>query len=73
MHWMRSKKKGINSVEVGAGGFIGKDHCNPAELLKDPAALEEFKKLFSDRGMTINCLSCHGNPLHPPEGSGRGV
>ena len=59
------KKKGINSVEVGAGGFIGKDHCNPAELLKDPAALEEFKKLFSDRGMTINCLSCHGNPLHP--------
>ncbi len=59
------KKKGINSVEVGAGGFIGKDHCNPAELLKDPADLEEFKKLFSDREMTINCLSCHGNPLHP--------
>ena len=57
--------KGIAHVEVGAGGFIGKDHCDPSALLKDKKARTAFTDLFKSRNMHISCLSCHGNPLHP--------
>jgi len=61
----RIKARGIDSVEVGAGGFIGKEHCNPGELLKNRDELKKFRGKFTSRGMSINSLSCHGNPLHP--------
>jgi sugar phosphate isomerase/epimerase len=57
--------KGIRCVEVGAGGFLGKEHCNPGRLLADRGAREEFQALFRKRDMEISCLSCHGNPVHP--------
>jgi sugar phosphate isomerase/epimerase len=57
--------KGITHAEVGAGGFIGKDHCNPAALLGDRNSLDAFAAAFDSRGMSISALSCHGNPLHP--------
>ena len=56
---------GIEAVEVGCGGYPGKDHCNPDILLKDDNKLEEFKSLFDKAGVELNCLSCHGNPVHP--------
>ena len=56
---------GVNSVEIGAGGYPGKDHCNPRELLADGAKLEEFKATFEKYGVEICALACHGNPLHP--------
>jgi sugar phosphate isomerase/epimerase len=59
------KSKGILYAEIGAGGFIGKEHCDPARLLKDKAERERFIDLFHIRGMQIACLSCHGNPVHP--------
>ncbi len=59
------KGKGITHAEIGAGGFIGKDHCNPAQLLADKKAREKFHDLFKSRDMTISSLSCHGNPVHP--------
>ena len=33
---------GIHTVEIGAGGYPGKAHCNPAELLADEKKYEEF-------------------------------
>ena len=27
--------RGVHTVEIGAGGYPGKAHCNPAELLAD--------------------------------------
>ncbi len=59
------KSKGINHVEVGSGGFIGKDHCDPGKLVRDASVREKFQELFRTRGMEIACLSCHGNPVHP--------
>jgi sugar phosphate isomerase/epimerase len=59
------KSKGINYVEVGSGGFIGKDHCDPARLLEDAKARQSFQDEFTRRDMKIGCLSCHGNPVHP--------
>ena len=37
---------GVHSVEIGAGGYPGKDQCNPAELLADERKLAEFKAAF---------------------------
>ena len=59
------KSKGITHVEVGSGGFIGKDHCNPQELITDTKARAAFMNEFKSRGLTLGCLSCHGNPVHP--------
>lgn len=59
------KSKGIHYVEIGSGGFIGKDHCDPARLLTDETARKRFMEAFDSRDMKIACLSCHGNPVHP--------
>lgn len=59
------KSLDITDLEVGAGGCPGKAHCNPAELLADPAKLSAFSDTFKKHGMTINALACHGNPVHP--------
>ncbi len=58
-------EQGIKTVEVGAGGYPGKAHCDPAALLADEAKLEEFKNTFKKYGITICALAAHGNPLHP--------
>ncbi len=58
-------KSGLDCVEIGAGGYPGKVHCDPAVLLSDQAALREFAEAVSSRGLEISALSCHGNPLHP--------
>ncbi len=59
------KSKGITHVEVGSGGFIGKEHCNPHELITNKTSRNAFVDLFRSRGLTLGCLSCHGNPVHP--------
>ncbi len=59
------KSIGIEELEIGAGGYPGKAHCDPALLLKDEKALETFKETIAFHGLPINTLSCHGNPVHP--------
>lgn len=59
------KSFGLSTVEIGCGGFPGKAHCDPAELLADEAKLQEFKQAFIDEGVEISALSVHGNALHP--------
>lgn len=61
------KESGLDTVEIGAGGFIGDAHCKPAELLADEGKLAAFKAAFESREIEISALSCHGNPLHPNE------
>jgi len=62
-----TKLKGMGSetVEIGAGGYPGKGHCDPKALLADPAKLAEFQKTIADSGLTVSALSVHGNPVHP--------
>jgi len=59
------KAIGCDAVEIGAGGYPGNAHCDPAALLKDDNALAAFKNEFTSRQLEISALSCHGNPLHP--------
>ncbi len=56
---------GVHTVEIGAGGYPGKDHCNPAELLADPKKFDEFVATFQKYDVEICALACHGNPVHP--------
>lgn len=59
------KKEGVNHIELGAGGFPGKKHADPAELLADRSKLDELKSLLAEMNVTVDAVSAHGNPLHP--------
>lgn len=59
------ERLGVQAVELGAGGYPGSAHLDPARLLHNPAAIKAYKKNIEERGMIISALSCHGNPLHP--------
>ena len=56
---------GIESVEIGSGGYPGKAHCDPAVLLKDVDAFRKFQETFRKYDMEICALSTHGNAVHP--------
>lgn len=56
---------GVQSVEIGTGGFPGNTHLNPDEMLGDAGKIEDFKRLLAKYDLTISALSCHGNPVHP--------
>ncbi len=58
---------GVDTVEIGAGGYPGKNQCDPAVLLKDEAAYNKFTEAFKTYGVSICALACHGNPVHPQE------
>ena len=56
---------GIDAVEIGAGGYPGKNHADPDILLNDEKKLQEFKDIIENYDLEISALSCHGNPVHP--------
>jgi sugar phosphate isomerase/epimerase len=37
-----AKEAGLSAIEPGSGGFVGKTHCNPQELLKDKASIKKW-------------------------------
>ena len=59
------KDMGIESLEIGCGGYPGKAHCDPESLLSDEKALGEWLALIDKYGMDVSALSVHGNPVHP--------
>jgi len=59
------QKLGIESVEIGCGGYPGKAHCDPELLLSDDLALAKWLALIDEYGMEVSALSVHGNPVHP--------
>ncbi len=59
------KDEGVQAIELGTGGYPGKAHANPDELLADDSALNSLKKTVKKYDMEISALSCHGNPVHP--------
>ena len=56
---------GVHTVELGAGGYPGKAHCNPVELLADPAKYDAFMATLKKYDVSVCALACHGNALHP--------
>ncbi len=56
---------GVDSLEIGAGGYPGKAHLDPKECLADPGKAEELKALLKKYNMKLSAVACHGNPVHP--------
>ena len=56
---------GIEMVEIGAGGYPGKQHADPAVLLNSETELQKYKDLLKQYNVEISAISCHGNPVHP--------
>ena len=56
---------GVETIEIGCGGFPGKGQCDPEKLLADDEAFAAFKKTIDESGVAISALSCHGNMVHP--------
>ncbi|MCW3059880.1 MAG: Sugar phosphate isomerase/epimerase [Capsulimonas sp.] len=60
---------GIKAVEIGAGAYPGSHHLDSVggveKLISDAGARKKLIKLIEDRGLTLDSLSVHGNPLHP--------
>lgn len=59
------KAQGAEAVEIAAGGYPGKAHCDPAALLNDAEALKNFKAAVDNSGLEICAFAVHGNPVHP--------
>ena len=56
---------GVHTVELGAGGYPGKAHCNPAALLADEQAYDTFMATLKKYDVTVCALAAHGNMVHP--------
>lgn len=61
------KSLGIDAVEMTAGGWGARKHCNTAELLSDEGKLSAFKAELTNRKMRIAALNTSCNPLWPSE------
>ncbi len=56
---------GVDSIELGVGGYPGKAHADAVEYAKDLSKAKELKDLLKANNMKISALACHGNPVHP--------
>ena len=61
----RMRQLGLNSVEIGTGGFFPKNHCDPAKLLVDESAFAALKETLAESDLKISAFAMHGEPLHP--------
>ena len=57
--------QGVQTLELGTGGYTNKNHLDPDVYLNDDKKVQEVKDLLKAHNMTICALSCHGNPVHP--------
>ena len=56
---------GLQSVEIGTGGYFPKNHCDPNHLLSDKKALAKFQDILAKFELGISAFAIHGEPLHP--------
>ena len=56
---------GLEAMEIGTGGYPNNRHCPLDDLIQDKAKAKAWQKKFTDKGLRVATLSCHGNPVHP--------
>ena len=61
------KSLGIDAVEMTAGGWGARKHCNTSELLSSREKREAFLAELEKRGMRISALNTSCNPTWPSE------
>lgn len=57
--------QGVDCLELGVGGYPGKELFDPKDYLGKPEKIQEFKDLLKKYNITIPAVACHGNPIHP--------
>lgn len=57
--------KGLRTVEIATGGYVGNHHLNPHHVLESKSEMDKVKSLLHQHQLEVSALSCHGNPLHP--------
>ena len=57
--------QGVQTLELGTGGYTNKCHLDPDVYLNDDKKIKEVQDLLKAHHMTICALSCHGNAVHP--------
>ncbi|MBE6542807.1 MAG: sugar phosphate isomerase/epimerase [Ruminococcaceae bacterium] len=56
---------GVQSIELGVGGYPGKAHCDAADFLAHPEKIDALRSYMEKYNIDIPALACHGNPVHP--------
>lgn len=56
---------GVQTVELGTGGYTNYNHLIPDVYLADDKKIVEYQALLKKYDLEISALSCHGNPVHP--------
>ena len=56
---------GVDSIEMGAGGYPGKAHVDAIDYVSHPEKIENFKNLLKKYNLELSAIACHGNPVHP--------
>jgi len=65
-------ERGVQTVEIGAGGFPGKAHLDPEKLLGDAEAISNIRALLAKNELEISAISVHGNAVHPDKAVAEG-
>src|SRR4026209_302968 len=58
---------GIETIELGCGGWSSSPHVNLDLLLESEAERASFIAKIRDHGLEISALNCSGNQLAPGE------
>ena len=61
----RLEALGVEAAEIGAGGYPGKNQCDPDILLNDDKKCREFLDTFDKHNIKLAAFAAHGNPVHP--------
>ena len=61
----------VGAIEIGTGGWPGKDHLDIDALLDKKSCAADYRRKIAGAGLTISALSCHANPLHPDAATAR--
>jgi len=61
----RVVEAGVTTVEIGAGGYPGSQHCPVDDLLISESARMAYMEAIASRGLILSGLSVHNNPIHP--------
>ncbi|MBP3360482.1 MAG: sugar phosphate isomerase/epimerase [Clostridia bacterium] len=56
---------GVDSLELGAGGYPGKAHMDAQDYLDHPEKIDALKASLEKYNMKLSAIACHGNPVHP--------
>ena len=65
LDWLVQAAPDVTQVELGAGGYAPRTHCDASTLLANPTERRRWQAELDVRGLTVSALNAWGNPLHP--------